>query len=84
MVGTKPDSLWQKQLELESWLVGCSDLVVSPERAAWIQSIYPETDVGRPGILAIDSKTKKQPVRNLDADEDTIENAEIELAVAAD
>ena len=86
MVGTQPDSLRQKQLELESWLVGCSDLIVSDERAAWSLETSPPSDLGRPGILAIDSKTKhaKPRVRIADADKDTDENAEIELAMAAD
>ena len=82
MVGTQPDSLWQKQLELEAWLVGCSDLIVSDERAAWILETYPPSDQGRPGIIATDSRGDR--VRISDASVDLDEDVESELAMAAD
>jgi hypothetical protein len=80
---SRPDFLWQCPEELQSWLVGCSDLIVSPERAAWIAERYPETDTGRPILFAPtrrgDDRTDVAPLAEIE-DED----GELELAMAAD
>ena len=49
------------QPSLERWKHPLSELVVSPERAAWIQLRYPESDQGRPGILH--TETQRSPKR---------------------
>lgn len=62
------------------------DLVVSPERARWIQERYPESDVGRPGILFSEPSSlrplyKKDPVgvrlvQNDDDEQDDVRKEE--------
>ena len=47
----------------EEWRYPVADLIVSPERAAWIMQRYPETDTGRPGVLVTDGH---RHVRNAD------------------
>jgi hypothetical protein len=42
-------------------------LVVSPERAAWIEARYPYSDQGRPGIICPEERTHKE-VRATDRD----------------
>ena len=84
---SRPDFLWQCPQELQSWLVGCSDLIVSPERAAWIAERYPETDTGRPILFAPDTRRGDDRIRitdiaSLSLDGDEIEDGELELAAA--
>jgi hypothetical protein len=78
---SRPDFLWQCPHELESWLVGCADLIVSEERAAWIMARYPETDMGRPILFAPDTRRGDDRVP---LDEIEVEDGDLELAVAAD
>lgn len=47
-----------------------TSLIVSPERLAWILARYPETDTGRPGILATDQGTLSSTRWSADADSD--------------
>jgi hypothetical protein len=84
---TNPDMLCQCPEALESWLVGCSDLIVSDERCKWITEKYPPEDVGRPMLFAVDSHRGPDRVRIPDVGplaEDAIEDGEFELAMAAD
>jgi hypothetical protein len=63
----------------EEWRYPVADLVVSPERAKWIEERYPFSDVGRPGIIGASG------IRNTDAAVPMEEvEGELELAMAAD
>jgi hypothetical protein len=69
----------------ELWRYPVADLIVSPERAAWIMAVYPPNDMGRPGVLA--HSPRGESVRIADdgpLDEVEIEDGELELAAAAD
>jgi hypothetical protein len=81
---TRPDTLWKCHEELQSWLVGCTDLIVSEERARWITERYPPTDVGRPMLFAVDSHRGPDRVRNTDVRVEREVVDELELAMAAD
>jgi len=41
-------------------------LIVTPERAAWIQRAYPFQDVGRPGILVVSNWIIKDGIKEFD------------------
>ena len=43
---------------LQHWQHPLAELIVTPERAAWIQERYPPTDSGRPGILHCEPQKK--------------------------
>jgi hypothetical protein len=79
---TRPDTLCKCPEELQSWLVGCSDLIVSDERARWITERYPPTDVGRPILFAVDSHRGPDRVRNPDVAV-ALEEGELELVAVA-
>jgi len=50
---------------LERWKHPLAELVVTPERAAWIQERYPPSDQGRPGILHTEAQRgPKRPMRD--------------------
>lgn len=46
------------------WASVLAELVVSPERAAWIEARYPFSDVGRPGILYVEPKGSKRRAKD--------------------
>ena len=48
---------------------GLAELIVSPERAAWLCRRYPESDSGRPGIIHSDPRDRgSKRVRETDDD----------------
>jgi hypothetical protein len=66
----------------EEWRYPVADLIVSPERAAWIVARYPETDMGRPGVFA-DSHRRAGQVRIPDVGVDLDRNEESEGGAVA-
>lgn len=48
------------------WRDTLADLIVSDERRLWILERYPFEDVGRPGILHVESKRSRHPRKKRD------------------
>jgi hypothetical protein len=63
--------------KLNEWirLDGLASLIVSEERAAWIQRRYPASESGRPGILHTDARDRgsKRQIRKTDDDPADVE-----------
>jgi hypothetical protein len=49
---------------LQRWQHPLAELVVTPERAAWILERYPPSDQGRPGILHTETQRGPKPRRD--------------------
>jgi len=68
-LGGNKVAVWRSSADEE-----LSKLIVTEERAKWIQRRYPESDQGRPGILHTDSRDRgSKRVRETDDDPADIE-----------
>jgi hypothetical protein len=60
---------------------GLAELIVSPERAAWICRRYPESDSGRPGIIHTDSRDRGNAPKIRKADVELDDPADLDVGV---